>query len=108
VDPRGLQKAAATDRIAACWYSGSAFTVDLSFKDTAAHQVAVYLLDWDRLGRTQRVDILDANNNVLDTRSAAGYSGGEYLVWNLSGHVILRFVNTTASFNAVVSGLFFR
>ena len=108
VDLRGLQKAAATDRIAACWYSGSAFTVDLSFKDTATHQVAVYLLDWDRLGRTQRVDILDANNNVLDTRSAAGYSGGEYLVWKLSGHVILRFVNTTASFNAVLSGLFFR
>jgi len=106
-DLRGLQKAAASDRIAACWYSGSAFTVDLSFKDTATHQIAVYSLDWDRLGRTQRVDILDANNNVLDTRSAAGYSGGEYLVWNLSGHVILRFVNTTASFNAVVSGLFF-
>jgi len=107
-DLRGLQKAAATDRIAACWYSGSSFTVDLAFKDTATHQVALYLLDWDGLGRTQRVDVLDANNNVLDSRSAAGYSGGEYLVWNLSGHVILRFLNTTASFNAVVSGLFFR
>jgi subtilisin family serine protease len=107
-DVRGLEKASATDRIAACWYSGSSFTVDLAFKDTATHQVAVYLLDWDVLGRTQRVDILDANNNVLDTRSAAGYSGGEYLVWNLSGHVILRFVNTTVSFNAVLSGIFFR
>src|ERR1019366_4528887 len=58
-------------------------------------------------GRTEKVDVIDANNNLLDTRSVASFVPGEYLVWNLSGHVILRVTNTNPSSNAVVSGLFF-
>ncbi|HEY6392337.1 MAG TPA: malectin domain-containing carbohydrate-binding protein [Bryobacteraceae bacterium] len=72
------------------------------------HQVALYLLDWDNYyGRIERVDILDANNAVLDTRTVSNFVGGQYLVWNLSGHVIIRIVNRNASSYAVVSGLFF-
>ncbi len=61
-DARALQKASpASDRIAACWYSAGSVSMDLRFNDTATHQVALYLLDWDNLfGRTERVDILDA------------------------------------------------
>ncbi len=108
-DPRGLQKAAsATDRIAACWYSSGAMSFDLNFRDTAVHQVAVYLVDWDNwFGRNQRVDILDASNNVLDTRSVTNFTGGRYLVWNLAGHVVMRLTNLNAPSNAVLSGLFF-
>jgi hypothetical protein len=80
--------------------------VDLNFKDTNSHQVALYLLDWDNYGRTERVDILDANNTLLDSRSASSFVNGEYLVWNLSGHVIVKITNTSS--NAVLSGLFFR
>jgi len=109
-DVRALQKASSTtDRLAACWYSGSSITVDLNFKDTNSHQVALYLLDWDNFyGRTERVDILDANNTLLDSRAVSSFIGGEYLVWNLSGHVIVRITNTNPSSNAVMSGLFFR
>jgi hypothetical protein len=67
------------------------------------------MLDWDNyLGRSQRIDILDANNNLLDTRSISSFTGGQYLVWNLSGHIILRITNTTPPSNAVLSGIFFR
>jgi uncharacterized delta-60 repeat protein len=110
-ETRALQKASpATDRIAACWYSGSAFTIDVNFGDASQHQFAIYLLDWDSDagGRTQRVEILDANNNLLDTRMVSGFAGGQYLVWNLSGHVTIRVTNTNPNGNAVVSGLFFR
>jgi hypothetical protein len=108
-DVRALQKASSTtDRIAACWYSGSSFTVDLNFRDTSTHQVAVYLLDWDNYnGRTERLDILDANNTLLDSRAVSSFVNGQYLVWNLSGHVIVRITNTNASSNAVIGGLFF-
>jgi len=109
-DPRALQKASsATDRIAACWYSGASFTIDLAFKDSNSHQIALYLLDWDFYGggRTQRMDILDGNGNILDTRAVSNFVNGEYLVWNLSGHVIIRITNTNPAGNAVVSGLFF-
>src|SRR5204863_501193 len=69
--------------------------------------VALYMLDWDFGGRAERVDVLDANNNVLDTRSVSAFSGGVYLVWNLSGHVILRVTNTIPGGNAVLSGILF-
>ncbi|HYW41804.1 MAG TPA: IPT/TIG domain-containing protein, partial [Bryobacteraceae bacterium] len=105
-DGRALQKASsATDRIAACWYTGGFFTIDLNISDTNTHQVALYFLDWDG-GRSERVDILDTNNNVLDTRTVSGFGAGEYLVWNVSGHVVVRITNTAS--NAVVSGIFFR
>jgi subtilisin family serine protease len=109
-DARALQKTSSTsDRIAACWYSSGAFTIDLRFNDTNTHQVALYLLDWDNFnGRTERVDILDSNNNVLDSRSVASFVGGQYLVWNLSGHVVVRITNTNAQSNGVLSGIFFR
>src|SRR5712691_5719801 len=106
-DARGLQKAAATDRIAATWYSSGSYNIDLSFSDTAQHQVAVYCLDWDYLGRTQTVSVLDgATQAVLDSRNLANFANGQYLVWKLSGHVILRITNTGPQ-NAVISGLFF-
>jgi len=46
--------------------------------------------------------------NLLDTRFVSGFINGLYLVWNLSGRVIVRFTNTNPSSNAVMSGLFFR
>jgi subtilisin family serine protease len=104
-DVRGLQKATQSDRLAACWYTFGASTIDVNFKDQSAHQVALYLLDWDVAQRVEKVDILDASNNLLDTRTVTSFSGGQYLVWNLSGHVIIRITN--ASVNAVVSGIFF-
>jgi hypothetical protein len=106
-----LQKGSlATDRIASCWYSPSSFNVDLRFNDSNPHQVALYLLDWDNFtgGRLERVDILDANNMLLDSRNVSNFVNGEYLEWNLSGHVIVRITNTNAAANAVLSGIFFR
>src|SRR5215831_11638481 len=109
-ETRAVQKASSTDRIAACWYSGGAFTIDVNFTDAGLHQVALYMLDWDSWGggRTQQVDVFDANNRLLDTRMVSGFTGGQYLVWNLSGHVTIRVTNTNPNGNAVVSGLFFR
>src|SRR5712691_7091297 len=107
-DVRGLQKAAsATDRIAATWYGYGSYYIDLSFSDTAQHQVAVYCLDWDYNARAQTISVLDgATQAVLDSRNIANFANGQYLVWTLSGHVILR-ITTTTSVNAVISGLFF-
>ncbi len=110
-DTPGMQKgSSATDRIAACWYSWDSFSIDLRFNDSSTHQVALYLLDWDNYigGRSERVDILDANNTLLDSRSVSGFANGRYLVWNLSGHVIVRITNLNAISNVVVSGILFR
>ena len=106
-DVRGLQKAAATDRIAPVWYTSSAMDIDVNLTDGNMHSVALYFLDWDDLGRAERVDVLDAlGNAVLDTRTISAFQGGQYLVWNLTGHVVLR-ITLTGGPNAVFSGLFF-
>jgi Concanavalin A-like lectin/glucanases superfamily/Domain of unknown function (DUF2341) len=105
-DIRALQKAASTtDHIAAVWYGGT-YAVDMNFTDAAAHQIALYCLDWDG-GRAETIDILDATSNVvLDTRTVTSFENGQYLVWTLSGHVTIRFTNN-GPYNAVMSGLFF-
>ncbi|PWU06101.1 MAG: hypothetical protein C5B51_13005 [Terriglobia bacterium] len=106
-DVRGELKAGASDRIGACWYNGSSMSLDLNFTDGNTHQVAIYLLDWEYAGRSERVDIVDGNNNLLDTRTASGFGYGQYLVWNLSGHVIIRVTNLNGASNGVISGVFF-
>jgi hypothetical protein len=93
-------------RIAGVWYSSTSFTVDLNITDGNTHQVAVYCLDWDQLGRSETVAITDANGNVLNTQSLSNFGGGVYLVWNVSGHVKIQ-VTLTSGVNAVVTGLFF-
>jgi uncharacterized protein (TIGR03437 family) len=106
-DVRGLNQApAGTGRIAATWYSSASFAIDLAFADSAQHQVALYLLDWDSTSRAETLQIVDANNKVLDTRSATGFHNGQYFVWQLSGHVRIQIAMTSGS-NGVVSGLFF-
>jgi len=110
IDPRGLQTSSANDRIAACWYSPTVFTLDLNLTDSNTHQLALYMLDWDGWNgpRSERIDILDTSNNVLDTRSISSFGGGMYLVWNLKGHVVIRVTNTNLNSNALISGIFFK
>ncbi|HTS51480.1 MAG TPA: hypothetical protein VMH05_26210 [Bryobacteraceae bacterium] len=106
-DVRGLQRVSSPGRVAASVYSSTSFTVDLNFTDGATHKVAFYFVDWDSGNRSETAQILDgATGAVLDTRSITNFSGGIYLVWNLSGHVTLK-ITDVSGVNAVLSGIFF-
>ena len=107
-DPRALRRPVGTDRLAATWYSGTSFAIDVNITDGATHQVALYNLDWDFANtRAQRVDVVNATTGaVLDTRTLSAFTNGQYLVWTIGGHVTFR-VTSTGAMNAVVSGLFF-
>jgi len=105
-DVRALQRAA-TGRIAACWYNASTFTVDMNIADVNPHRVAFYCLDWDNQSRSLTVEVRDANtNNLLDSRTLSDFSAGKYLVWDITGHVKINFINTVGP-NSVCSGIFF-
>ena len=109
-DPRGAQKAASpTDRIAACWYSSTSFSLSVTISDGQAHQMAIYALDWDNYhSRTETIEIRDAATNaLLDSRNLASFQGGVWAVWNVSGNVNVVVINTNGPSNAVVSGIFF-
>ena len=106
-DVRALQKAAASDRIASTWYASSSFEIDINLTDGNWSQLALYCLDWENGGREERVDVLDAGSgNVLNSRSVTAFNNGQYLIWNLRGHVKIR-VTKAAGFNGVASGIFF-
>jgi hypothetical protein len=106
-DVRALEKANGSGRLAATWY-GYGFTFDVNLTDGAAHQVSLYLVDWDTRGRAETVEIRDAvSGALLDSRAVSAFAGGQYWRWTLSGHVTIR-VTMTNPPNAVVSGIFFR
>ena len=106
-DVRALQKSAVSGRLAASWFTFSSYSIDLNLTDGLTHQVALYALDWDSTTRTQTLTVRDADTGViLDTRLVSGFNGGQYLVWNVKGHVIINVTNTGPT-NAVISGIFF-
>jgi len=108
VTASALQKASnPASRIANVWYSGSTFSIDANFKDSAAHTLALYCVDFDVQGRQQQLQVVDASTgNVLDTRNISSFVGGVYVVWQLSGHVKVN-ITRVAGPNSVVSGVFF-
>jgi hypothetical protein len=94
-------------RIASAYYSTSHFTINVNLTDGNAHQIALYLLDWDGTSRSETISILDAvSNAVLYTGSFSSFHNGEYAVWNVQGHVLIQVTKTGGS-NGVVSGIFF-
>jgi hypothetical protein len=106
-DPRALVTGSGSGRIASTWYSPTAFSFDVTLTDGKAHQVSLYVVDFDSNTRSETVAILDASNGaVLDTRNVSSFNAGQYLVWNLTGHLTIR-VTRQGGANAVVSGLFF-
>lgn len=106
-DPRALQTPGASSGTAAAWYSSPTFTFAVNFTDGASHELALYALDWDNQGRTESIQIVDAaSNSQLDVRTLSNFTGGTYLVWNISGSVKIN-VTVTGGPNAAVSGIFF-
>jgi uncharacterized protein YjbI with pentapeptide repeats len=91
-DVRAPQRIVAAGRIASTWYSNTSFTIDINLTDGLPHQVALYCLDWDGANaRADRIDVLDAATGlVLASSPVTAFSSGQYLVWNLLGHVTLR------------------
>jgi hypothetical protein len=113
-DPRALQEVNSNNRIAACWYAGTAsgqgFTVNVNITDGQTHQLALYLLDWDQYGggRSEQVQIVNASTGqVLDTENVSNFGNGEYLVWNIRGDIQIQITSEDSFGSAVVSGLFF-
>ncbi len=100
------ERVAADGRTEQCWYSAPTNTLMFEFTDGLSHRVAIYAFDPDHV-RSQRFDLYDATTGqLLDTRLMEDFSAGQYLVWNLKGHVTIK-VSPVAGANAVINALFF-
>ncbi len=94
-------------RVAAVWYSATSFTVDVNVAGGQEYNLGLYFLDYDASHRAETVTLSDAKSNaVLNTQSVSNFTSGEYLVWTISGNVLIT-ITRTAGANAVLSGLFF-
>ena len=106
-DVRALLRSSGTSRVAATWYSSDAFAFNVRITDGQTHQVSLYSLDWDRQGRAQSIEVLDAATMaVLDRRDLASFGNGVYHRWTIKGHVIFR-ITRTAGPSPVIAGLLF-
>ena len=91
-DDRSLGQPDSPARYLAGWSSTTNFTMDLNLTDNNNHQVAFYFWDWNHSNRTQLVEILDATTtNLLDRRVIANFNNGQWWVWQVKGHVQIRF-----------------
>ncbi len=107
-DQRALQMSnSASLRVASTYYDNPGFSLDLNLADGNTHQVALYFMDWDGGGRAETVTILDASTQaVLDApRLVSNFGGGQYLVWNVKGHVTIQFSRISGA-NALLNGVF--
>jgi PKD domain/Bacterial Ig-like domain (group 2) len=104
-DVRALSNPAG-GRIAAAWYAANSFSVTIDVTGGQTEQVALYFLDWNKAGRSERIDVLNSAGQVVDSRTVSSFSGGQYLIWDITGDVTFR-ITRLAGPNAVLSGLFF-
>ena len=64
-DPRALEDAGGTGRIAAAWYASTSFTVNVSLTDGQTHDLELYFLDWDTTTRSETVKLSNANTGAV-------------------------------------------
>ena len=104
-DSRALWTPGGATRAATTWY-GTVCSLDVDL-GAGTRRVALYFLDWDVRGRGESVEVRDSTTGaLLDTRPAANFGNGQYLVWTVTGHVTFRVIGTAGP-NTVVSGIFF-
>jgi hypothetical protein len=86
--------------------STTSFTVDVAFRDDVPHRLSGYFFAGNSTtARVQTVELLDANDNVIQSQTLSSFATGKYLSWVVGGHVKLR-VTRVSGDNAVISGLF--
>jgi len=72
-----------------------------------AKRVAIYVVDFNRKGRSQKLEVLDAaSGKVLDTRAISAFAEGRHYVYDISGAVRLQFTGDGTN-PALVNAVFF-
>ncbi len=99
-DPRALQRYLGDPSLRVAAYAHTVTSMDwtLPATDGLPHRVALYFCDYQNLGRSISVDVIDnATSAVLDTRLLPDISGGVYLVYTYNGTVKFRVRNNLNS-----------
>ena len=106
-DPRALQDASGTGRIAAAWYSATSFTVDVDLTDGKTHDLELYFVDWDTpRGASKSRSATPPRGPCWIPRRSRRSIAGVYDDWKVSGNMRDHDHAGSPVTNAVLSGLF--
>jgi len=108
-DYRALTDAKGEHRRAAAVYAdrGAELVYDLNLKDGLVHQIALYMVDWNRSGLKQKVWVEGAGGEVLIAeKEISDFGEGKYYVFNAAGPVKVK-TTVVEGERAVISGVFF-
>ena len=87
--------------------SGSG-SVTLYVRDTQAHQLALYVCDFDKAGRGETIEVRDLKGDVLVPACAVSdFQQGKWLRFKFSGSIRVRVTNQKSSSTGVLSALMF-
>ena len=109
-DAGSLQRAGSSDRFAACWYASNRMEARVKIAAGKTAKVSFYILDWDGLGRSERIEVIDPVSGAVLHRAHVtnvyNLQNGVYMSYEVKGEVIFRF-DRMAGPNVVISGIFF-
>src|SRR6202040_1426784 len=87
-----------TNRIASTYYTAvnsTPFVFDINLTDSQTHQLALYLWDLENSGRAETITIVNPSTNaILASQPMSSFKDGVYAVFNISGHVQVKFSYT--------------
>ncbi len=106
-DPHGLQdNFDYTHNVDAYYANADHEDVDVTFTDSLAHTVTLYLADYNRKHRSERVEVINtANGGILATQDVNNFQNGEFVSFDVTGDTTFRILRTAGP-DAVVSGVF--
>ena len=92
---------------AVCWTEANQFTMKVGAPDSRRYRLSVYVLDYDKNGRSLEITVKSRDRKLHDRQTAtvAETAKGVYLSWEVTGPATIT-VSKAAGFNAVVSGIF--
>ena len=107
-DLRMVQIPESTNRSANCWVHRYPFAFQLGFSDDLIHQVALYVIDYNRFSTYCDVTIHDAvTGQKLDERRFHNSNEGLYAVYNIRRQVTLTVIPAEGFWtNSEIYGLF--
>ena len=89
-------------------YIGEGQNFTLYVNDTQPHQVALYVCDFDKIGRKETIELCDLNGHLLTPPCRlSNFEEGKWLRFRFSGSIRIRLIDRSSDSTAVLSALMF-
>jgi len=96
-----------TKRYLGALQTDSIDSITVHINDHQKHRLALYICDYDKKERQEKIEITDLKGSVLCTKTVVDFPKGNWLLFEFSGSFRIRLTNLVRKSNAVISALLF-